>query len=263
MRNFFVFNGKPSTDFSVWCSGADTMSAPAPIYETTQVAGRNGAVLTPKKSFENVELKYSCFMYRDFKEKFSALKNHLLAETGYKRLEDTFNPDEYREAYVSTEINPSLTNDLDSGTFTVTFSCKPQRFLKSGELVHTMETSDDAMIINPTQMISRPLIRLRFVDRERTGEALTLEVSNGDDSWILKIAVPKLYAGEYMSIDCESRTVTAQDGSLVNSWLDVRDKNGNLSDFPKLKPGQTHFIVNHDDRIYIRDIKVVPRWWRV
>lgn len=262
MRNFFIFNGKPSTDFGVWCSGADTMAAPAPLYDTTQVPGKNGVVLTPKKSFENATVKYGCFMYRDFKEKFAALKSALLAEPGYKRLEDTFHPDEYREAYVSAELEPSLTDDLDSGTFTITFSCKPQRFLKSGEQMLTFKNKKTTSFINPCSFSSRPLIRIYFTASAAKGNVYDFEFWNEGESWDLYITLPEFTStGRYFELDCEKRTVVIPGITSAASYLEVKNEDGLLTDFPELTAGQNCF--SFDSWTGVSKIEIVPRWWRL
>ena len=62
----------------------------------------------------------------DFAEAISDFRNMLCSANGYCRLEDEYNPDEYRMAVYKSglEVDPTL---LKAGEFDITFECKPQR----------------------------------------------------------------------------------------------------------------------------------------
>ena len=131
---YFVFNGKKSSDFNVWCSGFAIFETPAKRYEQIDVPGRNGALIIEDGSYENVEIEFKdCFIPYDFPTNFSNLKNWLYRQKGYQRLELSWLPDEYRLAAFECDISPTLKNWDGMGHFDLVFNCKPQRFLKSGE----------------------------------------------------------------------------------------------------------------------------------
>jgi hypothetical protein len=131
---YFVFNGKKSSDFGVWASGSGVFETPAKRYEQIDVPGRNGSLIIEDGSFENVELEFTeCFIPQDFQQNFSDFKNYMMRQNGYQRLELSWLPDEYRLAAFEGGISPELSTWDGTGRFDVTFNCKPQRFLKSGE----------------------------------------------------------------------------------------------------------------------------------
>lgn len=131
---YFVFNGKKSSDFGVWCSGFAIFETPAKRYEQIDVPGRNGALIIEDGSYENVEIEFKdCFIPYDFPTNFSNLKNWLYRQKGYNRLELSWLPDEYRLAAFEGDISPTIKNWDGMGKFDLVFNCKPQRFLKSGE----------------------------------------------------------------------------------------------------------------------------------
>lgn len=133
-KKYFIFNGKKSSDFDVWASGLNIFHSPEKRIERIQVPGRNGELLIEDGSFENTELLFKdCFIPRHFSENFTNLSNYLNRQKGYQRLELSWLPDEYRLAAFHGDIEASMKNWNGMGKFDLTFNCKPQRFLKSGE----------------------------------------------------------------------------------------------------------------------------------
>lgn len=131
---YFVFNGKKSSDFNVWASGLNIFTTPRRNVERVSVPGRNGDLLIDDGTFENAEMLFkNCFIPNKFSENFTALSNYLSRQQGYKRLELSWLPDEYRMAAFNGDIEASLKNWDGKGSFDLAFDCKPQRFLKSGE----------------------------------------------------------------------------------------------------------------------------------
>ena len=133
-KKYFIYNGKKSSDFDVWASGLNIFHSPERRIERIQVPGRNGELLIEDGSFENTELLFKdCFIPRHFSENFTNLSNYLNRQKGYQRLELSWLPDEYRLAAFHGDIEASMKNWNGMGKFDLTFNCKPQRFLKSGE----------------------------------------------------------------------------------------------------------------------------------
>lgn len=133
-QKYIVFNGQKSSDFGVWASGSQIFETPAKRVERISVPGRNGDLIIEDGSFENVELTFKdCFIPNNFAENFSNFKSFLNRQKGYQRLELSWLPDEYRLATFADSISPTIKNWDGMGKFDITFNCKPQRFLKSGE----------------------------------------------------------------------------------------------------------------------------------
>ena len=132
--HYFVIGGRPSSDFGIVCSSDNGFDAPARDVETISVQGRNGDLHIDKGRWENVSVTYTCTIERDFVRKFGEFRKFISSLRGYQRLEDTFHPGEYRMASLNGGIEvDKLGTRYNSGTFDLTFNCKPQRFLKSGE----------------------------------------------------------------------------------------------------------------------------------
>lgn len=173
-----TFDGEISTDYGVYISGEGTFNAPLRDVEMITIPGRNGAYALDNGRFENIEVTYPAGLFgvdeADFAEKISAFRNFLCSRVGYVRLEDDYNPDEYRLAIYKSglEVDPEL---LKAGRFDLVFECKPQRFLKSGESEITLSAGSNT-VTNPTLFNSRPLFKAQgYGDIIVNNEAITIE----------------------------------------------------------------------------------------
>lgn len=135
MRNYFTFDGVDSRSFGVYISGQGTFKAPARSYDALEIPGRNGALLGIDSRLGNVELTYPAFIYSNFAENIAAFRAFLLSHKGYFKLKDSYHPDEFRLAYYPGPFEPDVTSANNAGSFDITFICKPQRYLESGEEV--------------------------------------------------------------------------------------------------------------------------------
>lgn len=157
----FTFDGESSRDYGVYLTGEGVYNAPEREVEMVSIPNRNGAFALDKGRFENIEVTYPAGIFADneadFVQGISDLRNLLCSKRGYVRLEDDYNPDEYRMAIYKSglEVEPAL---LRAGEFEITFECMPQRFLKSGETKVTMASG--GTLTNPTLFDAKPMIEL-------------------------------------------------------------------------------------------------------
>lgn len=141
MRNYFTFDGIDSRSFGVYISGQGTFKAPARSYDALEIPGRNGALLGIDSRLDNVELTYPAFIYSNFAENIAAFRAFLLSHKGYFKLKDSYHPDEFRLAYYPGPFEPDVTSANNAGSFDITFICKPQRYLESGQEVVELSPS--------------------------------------------------------------------------------------------------------------------------
>lgn len=155
------FDGQSSRTYGVYITGEAVYNAPEREVEMVTVPGRNGAFALDKGRFENITVTYPAGIYADteadFADAISDFRNFLCSRSGYCRLIDEYNPDEYRLAIYKSglEVSPAL---LRAGEFNITFECQPQRFLLSGEDEITVTSGDE--ITNPTLFDARPLLEV-------------------------------------------------------------------------------------------------------
>lgn len=156
----FTFGGISSKTYGVYITQEAAYNAPERDVESVEIAGRNGAYMLDNGRFLNIQVSYKCGIAldneTDFESAIRVFRNALASQAGkYVRLEDEYNPDEYREAAFLGGIDVNMA-DRRAGEFTVSFDAKPQRFLKSGETA--VSVADEGTLTNPTLFPSSPLI---------------------------------------------------------------------------------------------------------
>lgn len=233
MINYFTYDGTPSRDFGVYISGHGTFNSSVRAYNMIAVAGKNGDDIGAEKRFNNVTLIYDAFIAHNFNHNAEGLRNFLLSKFGYKRLVDTYHPDEYRLAVFDSRIEFATTQDNRAASFQLAFNCKPQRYLFSGEQVQTFLAN--GTIENPTLFASKPLLRIYGTGTLGIGNtSLTIDSAN-----------------EYTDIDCE----------IMEAYKDSVSCNGNITingaDFPSLPSGASLLSLSSG----ITRVDVTPRWY--
>lgn len=156
----FTFDGKNSGDYGVYITGSAVYNSPKRDVEMIEIPGRNGAFVLDNGRFENIEVTYPAGIYAESQEEFaqaiSDLRNMLASRKGYCRLTDEYNPEEYRMAVYKSGLDVDPVAFQRAGEFNITFDCKPQRWLTSGEQAVTMTSGDT--LSNPTPFESSPLL---------------------------------------------------------------------------------------------------------
>jgi len=155
----FIFDGEASVDYGVQILGKGTFNAPERAVEMVTIPGRNGALAIDQGRYENIEVPYQATLLADstidFAAAIAAFRNFLCSRKGYCRLQDEYNPDEYRMAIYKSGLEADV-KVLRSGEFDIVFECKPQRYLLSGE--EEVEIATGESIINPTLYDAEPLL---------------------------------------------------------------------------------------------------------
>lgn len=129
----FYLNGERSADHGLFISGDAVYNAPAYDYEVIQIPGRNGDLVMDNGRFNNITVTYPAFV-TDVAN-LQDIRQWLLKNRGYQRIEDEYNPTEFRMGYFSGDFDVNVFANR-AGSFDLTFNCKPQRFLTQGEREH-------------------------------------------------------------------------------------------------------------------------------
>ena len=157
--NSLTFGSVNSLDYGIYVTGDAVYNAPERAVERVSVPGRNGDIIIDQGHWNNIEVSYPCGTFAetasDFATKIATLRNAIVSQIGYQRLSDTYNDNEYRMADASAgfDVTPTLGR---AGEFTLTFNCKPQRWLMSGEA--TVTVADGDTLVNPSLYESYPLL---------------------------------------------------------------------------------------------------------
>lgn len=233
-----LYNGKSSTDFGIHVALIPGYDIPEQDFEVVSVPGRNGDLHIPKNSYRNVSRRYelSFGSYDDtFYDMIGKVVEWLTSSNGYSRLEDSYDSNYFRLGVVREAI--SIENILDhAGKTEISFDCKPQKFLKSGE--NTIYLSRPGEVINPTTHHSLPLIKVYGSGNGK------ITVNN--------IPVDITGIKEYIVIDCDLKDAYKLTENLNNS-IKLDPNVG----FPKFNPGRNNVGFSGG----ITSVEVIPRWW--
>ena len=233
MRNYFTFGGVRSSDFGVFISGGKTFGAASRDFETVSIKGRDGVLTMDNGRFNEVEQTYEAFILQNFDSNVSGFRNALMSLRGLQRLEDSYHPNEFYRAYYEAGLEPDVVSDLRHGSFEITFTRDPRRFLISGETEKNFFA--DGTIENPTLFPAKPLLRIYGTGNVGIGSG-TITIT---------------YADEYTDIDCEMQE--AYKGTVsCNEHVQLSGHN-----FPTLEPGRNGIELDGS----ITKVVITPRWF--
>ena len=216
-----TFDNTSSRNYGVYITGQAVYNAPQRDVEMISIPGRNGAFALDKGGFENIEVTYPAGIFAeteaDFAQAVSDFRNYLCSRKGYCRLSDEYNPSEYRMAVYKSglEVEPA---QLRAGEFDITFECKPQRFLTSGETEVTVASG--GTLTNPTLFDSSPLLAIEGYGDIVINGHTAVELNNatvGTIELVKPTTSGRLYRGIYRtqySLVDDGDTMTLNDFSV-------------------------------------------------
>lgn len=236
-RNYFIFDGVPSLDFNLFINGNKTFGGAAADLKMQSIPGRSGDLIRFNDRYSNIEISYSSWIAENMRENLRALRSFLLSRTSYRMLEDTYHPDEFRLAVFTGGLDADVSFENTFASFDLVFSCKPQRYLKSGETVVEL-TSNSMVINNPTFFDSRPLLRIYGNGTLTIGEK-QLIVSNN--------------SGNYLDLDCE----------IMDAYTGYTNRNADIittnNDFFTIPSGKILITKTSG----ISKVAIKPRWFEM
>lgn len=232
MRQFFIFGDTKSSDFNTWIGGGGTYGISSRDITEITVPGRNGTLSIDNGRYANVDITYEAFIPENFAINFDNLKAFLMAQVGYKRLEDTYHPEHFRLARFKGNITPETTQKNRGGMFDIVFDCDPRRFSKQGEQIQSYTAN--GQIYNPTKFDAKPLIRA-YGTGSLAINGYTITISTAD-GWT----------------DIDLETMDAYKGSV--------NCNGNVTipDDAHLSHGLNSIAISG-----LSQIDITPRWWTI
>ena len=242
MIGTLTVNGQDLSAFGCYVTSSNSLFASAqPDVEKIKVPGKNGDLTYFNGKYNNITITYSAFIYYDFAQNFSDLRNFLSKITDYVKIEDSFNDNEYRMGRFLVDgksFSPIVVNDMTMGHFTLSFDCKPQRFLVSGDAESTFSAS--GTITNPTSWASEPLITVYG-----TGNGI-LDIGN------YRCTITGMTEALVINSDIQD-CYKPETGVNLNSLVAL--SNG----FPKIESGNVGVQFSGD----ITSVKIKPRWWKL
>ena len=273
LLNYLTYDGVDSSSFGVFISGDGVFDAPARRGEMIAIPGRNGSLFMDEGVFENIEVAYPAFIgtnYRTlFRQKLGDLRSALTSRGNYKRLTDTYHPDEFRLGIFreGLEVDPQYLTR--AGGFTLKFDCKPQRYLVSGET--PVVFFENGEIHNPTLFESSPIIKVTgngVVAIGENGEYRFIVSDNIGTIWIdTEIMEAYFPAGELHPWTDENGIQLDQEIGIGLELMDGSQFPANMlghiefvnSIMPKIPPGTQPVRMSSS----ITKLEIIPRWWRL
>lgn len=218
----------------IYVDASLAFNKPAKDTETFRIPGRNGALVIDHGTWDNVIITFPC--YAKSIATFESIINQLGALSGYQKIECTNDVTHFRMGVPIIPQAPTVKRINTTAWFNLSFNCKPQRFLTSGESVTTKTASGS--ITNPTSYASKPLLRITGTGTFTiNGTAIT--IANHGQS--------------YVDIDCEMQDCFYGSTNL-NQYVAFTSH-----EFPTLSPGSNSFTFGTG----ITQVKITPRWWEL
>jgi phage-related protein len=238
MINYLVFNGvNLKEQFRLRVSGDGSYGSSDLDYETIQVPGRDGDIRIKNGRANQLTLKYSAFIYKDFENNFNALRDFLMQDGEYHRLEDTYHRSYYMQAAFTGSLDPDVTmrSVARVGKFDLEFSAIPRRYLKSGE--HRLSITASTVLMNPTYNVAKPMIYVTGTGSFTIGN-VGMAVTKNNGALVIDCETQECYEGQ------ENRN-----GDVTISSTDTE------YDFPVLKSGRNTITVSGVT------LEIEPRWF--
>lgn len=235
-----IFDGRSSTDIPFVVERPPDYEFPQRDCTVEHIPGRNGDLIYDNGGYNNVSRSYDIAVGvfdRGFADVANALVSWLTLPKGYARLEDSYEPDYYRLAMYKEK---NLLSNLYSqaGRATITFDCKPQRFLKSGEYPVTL--TSPGQIFNPTGQTAKPIITVFGTSPGRISVGgTTVEIKQLSDQ---------------LTLDCDLSDAYRQ---VADTPRENKNRSIYAPDFPVFNAGYT--IISWSGGI--TKVQIVPRWW--
>lgn len=232
MRDYFTFNGVPSTTYSCIIEHRPAYVAPEKVIERFSIRGRSGDLTIDTGAYKNVTLSYDVFVPHN---SVSDFVNWLKSQVGYLRLEDTYEPDIFRKALY--EDNLTVDNILGQfGQATISFDAQPQRYLKSGES-YTRFTTSGGSLINQYE-VALPLIVI-------TGSGnITFAINNN--------TVNITGVSQNITLDAETQ-------NCYKGTTNLNNKVSLTNNFPVLEKGTNTISWTGS----VTRVDIYPRWWKL
>lgn len=247
-----VFNGISSKDLGIEVETFPTYDLPEREYEVINVPGRNGSLIIDTGTYKNSTRSYKISMATHDRTSYYKMMNQIAewlhSSSGYARLEDSYEPEYFRMAYYKENL--SIENLFDeAGRAKITFECKPQRYLKSGDYQMLFESSGE-YVSNPTSFKSAPIIGIFKPDGTDVACDLDFLVDG-----VVKYKLSLSEGSGNVIVDSELQD--AYNGSAnKNPYITIRAD----GEFPKLEPGITQIVFNESK---IEKVVITPRWWTI
>lgn len=256
LNETFYIDGIDARSFGIYLQKPIKFSEAVPVVKKQTIPGRNGDLIFETGSYQNRTAVASCFcLQKDVEKTISAAGRFLMAKHGYRRLETSDDPDHFWLARV--ENSPQIAQRVRTlAPFDISFDCKPQRFLKSGEekmiFPHTQK-HEEIQIYNNFGFPARPLIYAKWSEVTEHNYVDIIFYDASGNSMLDKnirtfdMTVTDLY------IDCDTHNAYNNDGNQNHNVV--------AYNFPALDIGLNNITIIGPESL--ESVEIMPRWWEL
>ena len=243
MSNYFIFNGQSSDELGIKIKSKSIYGSNKPDVTLISIPGRSGDVVSSNNRIANGTVSYVCFLpaksISELSVKMRNVRKWLYTEPDrYHWLSDSYDPSFLRKAIYNSKLD--VTDQANRiGSFTVSFSVHPMRYLEEG--LEAVAVSSGDSLFNPYPFTSKPYLKIYG----NGAGVLTVQSESNTKSW--QIANIDGY------VECDSDLMSFYKGSSL--------KNSNVTGtgYPELEAGENTITFSGG----ITSIEIIPRWWCV
>jgi len=240
MANYFIFNGQSSYELGVRIVSKNIYSSGKRDLSLVSVPGRDGDLVNSNKRFTNSTVSYTCFLpaksVDELNTKIRNVKKWLFVDSDqYHELTDSYDPTFMRYAIYNSKLDIADEARI-IGKFTITFSCKPFRYLVSS--LESQQVSNAGTLYNPFPFASKPYIKI-------TGSGnINLNIANSTGTKVYQFKSVDGY------VECDSELMNVYKSTVLKNNLYVADG------FPSLVLGDNTISWTGS----VTKVEIVPRW---
>lgn len=201
----------------------------------TPIPGSSRELVEMEDAWESYDQPYSMFVGDGTPDSIQEALNEVakvLYKTGLQVLLDDYEPDYFRLAYYQGPFDVE-NRYTRLGKFDITFRCRPERFLISGNNPVTVSSGDK--LVNPTAFAAKPLIHI-----EGSGSG-TVTVAGTVMSFTDLV--------DFVNVDCDKMDVYRQPAENKNNLM--------TGSFPVLPSGENTISFTGG----ITSVTITPRYW--
>lgn len=218
-----------------WIASVPTIVRAPRKMTVTEIAGSNREVVEMEDAWECYDQPYTLFVGDGTENSVQDIIRdvaRVLYKKGWQTLVDDYETDIYRLAYFQGpfDVENRFTR---AGKFDVTFRCRPERFLISGNI--SVSVPNNEKIFNPTAYSSKPLIHI-----EGSGNG-TVTVAGTIMSFTNIV--------DYLNLDCEKQDCYRLPSENRNNLM--------TGNYPVLKSGDNTVSFTGG----ITSVTITPKWF--
>ena len=226
--------------------------APEPDYEAISVPGRSGDLHLWNDRWKNKMITYHCMCRANARTNVPNILTQLIAQPGYQRITDSLHTSYYKMGTFVGGTVPVYSDGGETARFDLTFDCKPQKWLLSGETETSVASGATVTLTNPTRFPAYPIIKFK-----NTGTITLAHVNSSPAvSYTLTNNAPSSLSTTRMVFDCDlgDTYAASASGRNYNQHITL----GGASGKPCLRAaGNTNVSFSGN----MSTVAITPRWY--